>query len=194
MRIASVVTAVGLAAAAFALPAAAQNAGGWYIGYTAGQSKYNLNCTGTCSDTGAGITLFAGVGVHPNIAVEFGYGDLGKSTFANCAGANTAGCNVRATAWQVSGLGSWWFGPGQEFGVYGRLGAYTGDLKSTTPSTGAEVKHGTTNAIYGLGGQWNVSKSFGARVEWTRYQSMGGGGFNTNADVDLIALGLLYKF
>jgi OOP family OmpA-OmpF porin len=186
MRIASVVTAVGLAAAAFALPAAAQNVGGWYIGYTAGQSKYNLDCTGTCSDTGAGFTLFGGVGLHPNIAVEFGYGDMGKSTF----GAS----NVRATNLQVSGVGSWWFGSGQQFGVYGRLGAYTGELKATTPSTGGEIKHGTTNAMYGIGGQYNLSKSLGARLEWTRYQSMGGGGFNTSADVDLIAIGLLYKF
>src|ERR1043165_5631689 len=81
MRIASVVTALGLAAAAFAMPAAAQNAGKWYIGYSAGQSKYNLNCTGTCSDTGAGWTAFAGVGLHPNVALEFGYGDMGKTTF-----------------------------------------------------------------------------------------------------------------
>ena len=47
---------------------------------------------------------------------------------------------------------------------------------------------------YGLGGQWNLSSKFGARVEWTRFASMGGGGFNQSADVDLIALGLLYKF
>ena len=186
MRIASVVTALGLAAAAFAMPAAAQNAGGFYIGYSAGQSKYNLNCTGTCSENGAGYTLFAGIGLHPNIAVEFGYGDMGKSTF----GAS----NVRATLWQVSGVGSWWFGSRQQFGAYGRLGAYTGDLKATTPSTGAELKHGTTNLEYGLGGQWNLSSKFGARLEWTRFSGMGGGAFNQTSDVDLIALGLLYKF
>ena len=61
MRIASVVTAFGLAAAVFAMPAAAQKAGGFYIGYTAGQSKYNLNCTGTCSENGAGYTVFGGI-------------------------------------------------------------------------------------------------------------------------------------
>src|SRR5260221_1893535 len=101
MRIASVVTVVGLAAAAFALPAAAQGKG-WYLGYNAGQSKYNFTCTGTCKDTGAGYSLFAGVGVHPNIAVEFGYADLGKSTFS--------GANLRANLCEVSGLGSWLFG------------------------------------------------------------------------------------
>ena len=186
MRIASIVTAFGLAAAVFAMPAAAQKAGGFYIGYTAGQSKYNLNCTGTCSENGAGYTVFGGIGLHPNIAVEFGYGDMGKSTFGSS--------NVRATLWQVSGVGSWWFGARQQFGVYGRLGAYTGDLKATTPSTGTEVKHGTTNVEYGLGGQWNLSSKIGARLEWTRFASMGGGGFNQSADVDLIALGLLYKF
>src|SRR5258706_2858819 len=185
MRIASVVTAVGLAAAAFALPAAAQGKG-WYIGYNAGQSKYNFNCTGSCSDTGAGYSLFAGVGVHPNIAVEFGYADLGKSTF----GAS----NLRANVWELSGLGSWLFGTRQQFGVFGRLGVYTGELKSTTPSTGAEIKHGTTDLTYGIGGQYNLSSKWGTRVEWQRFSKMGGGGFGVKNDVDLISLGILYKF
>src|SRR5260221_6024387 len=185
MRIASVVTAVGLAAAAFALPAAAQGKG-WYIGYNAGQSKYNFNCTGTCSDTGAGFSLFTGVGLHPNIALELGYADMGKSTF----GAS----NLRATLWELSGLGSWWFGTGQKFGVFGRLGIYTGQLKSTTPATAAEIKHGTTDLTYGIGGQYNLSSKWGTRIEWQRFASMGGGGFNTKQDVDLISLGILYKF
>jgi opacity protein-like surface antigen len=188
MRIASVVTALGLAAAAFAMPAAAQKAGGWYIGYNAGQSKYNLSCPAgsSCKDTGAGYSFFAGVNLHPNIAAEFGYTDLGKTTFGPS--------NLRANVWHASAVGSWWFGPRQTFGVYGRLGAYTGDLKATAPSTGAEIKHGSTNLLYGVGGQWNLSTKFGARLEWERFASMGGGGFNQTGDVDLISLGLLYKF
>ena len=89
MRIASVVTVLGLLAAAFALPAAAQGRG-LYIGYMAGQSHYNgVNCSSNCNDTSAGYGLFAGVGLTPNIAVEGGYADLGKSTFGSS--------NVRAT-------------------------------------------------------------------------------------------------
>ncbi len=186
MRIASVITALGLMAAVFALPASAQSPGGWYLGYKAGQSKYNFSCTGNCSDTGAGYGFFAGVGLHPNVALEGGYTDLGKTTF----GAS----NLRAQVWELSGLGTWWFGPRQQFGVYGRLGLYTGDLKSTTPSTGAEMKHGTTTLTYGIGGQYNLSSKFGARAEWQRYAGMGGGGFGVKEDVDLLALSLLYKF
>ena len=183
MRIASVITAFGLAA--FALPAAAQGTG-WYLGYKAGQSKYNFDCTGTCSDTGAGFGLFAGVGLHRNVALEFGYADLGKTTFGNS--------NVRANLWEASALGSWWFGPRQQFGVYGRLGAYTGDLKQTVPSAGTETKHGTTNLTYGIGGQYNLSSRWAARLEWQRYAAMGGGGFHTKTDVDLLGLGITYHF
>jgi len=185
MRIASVLAAVGLAAAAFALPAAAQNKG-FYIGYNAGQSKYNFNCTGTCSDTGGGYTLFAGFGLHPNVAAEFGYTDLGKSTFGSA--------NLRAQMWHGAAVGTWWFGSQQQFGAFGRLGVYTGDAKATVPSTGGETKHGTTDLLYGLGGQWNLSSKFGARLEWMRFTGVGGGGFNQTGDVDLLALGLLYKF
>ena len=56
------------------------------------------------------------------------------------------------------------------------------------------MKHGTTNVTYGLGGQWNLSSKFGARLEWQRYAGMGGGGYSEKSDVDLIALGLLYHF
>lgn len=183
MRIASVITAFGLAATAFALPAAAQTSG-WYVGYKAGQSKYNFNCTGTCSDTGAAFGLFAGVGVHPNVALEFGYADFGKTTFGSQ--------NLRASAWEASAVGSWWFS--QELGVYGRLGFYNGDMRGTTPSTGAEVKHGTTDVTYGIGGQYNTSARFGARLEWQRYSGVGGGGFGVKNDIDLFSIGLIYKF
>ena len=185
MRIASVVTAVGLVAAAFALPAAAQGRG-LYLGYNAGQSKYNFSCTGTCKDTGAGYSLFAGLGLHPNVALEFGYADLGKTTFGSS--------NLRAQVWELSGLGSWWFGTAQQFGVFGRLGVYTGELKSSTPSTGAEIKHGTTDLTYGIGGQYNLSRRWGTRLEWQRFSKMGGGGFGVKNDVDLLSLGILYKF
>jgi len=186
MRIASVVTALGVAAAAFALPAAAQNKGGWYIGYNAGQSKYNFSCTGNCSDTGAGFSLFGGVGLHPNVALEFGYADLGKSTF----GAS----NIRANVWELSGLGQWRFGTRRQFGVFGRLGLYSGELKATTPSTSAEIKHGTTDLTYGIGAVYDLSSKWATRAEWQRFANMGGGGFNVKADVDLLSLGILYKF
>jgi OOP family OmpA-OmpF porin len=194
MRIASIVTALGLAAAAFTLPAAAQTPGGWYLGFKSGQSKYNFNCSGTCDDKGAAYGFFAGVGLHPNIALEGGWTDLGRTTFGNCSGPNTAGCNLRAQVWELSGLGSWWFGPAQKFGVYGRLGVYNGDLKQNTPSTGAETKHGNTDLTFGIGGAYNLSRRFTGRLEWQRYSKMGGGGFGVKDDVDLFNIALLYKF
>lgn len=186
MKKTSVIAVLALAAAAFALPAAAQTRT-WYAGFQAGQSHYNLSpCTSPCDDKGTGLKFYGGVGLHPNIALEFAYADLGRTTFGPS--------NVRANVWEVSGVGSWWFGQKQNLGVYGRLGAYTGDLKATTPSTGAEVKHGTTDLTYGIGGQMNLSRALGARVEWQRYSGMGGGGFGQKSDVDLLSVGLLFKF
>src|SRR3954469_1616168 len=186
MRIASVVTVLGLLAAAFALPAAAQGRG-LYIGYMAGQSHYNgVNCSSNCNDTSAGYGLLAGMGITPNIAIEGGHADMGKSTFGSS--------HLRATLWEVSGLGSWWFGARQQFGVYGRLGIYTGNLKATSPSTGAETKQGTTDLTYGIGAQYNLSSKFGTRIEWQRFAAMGGGAFSSKVDVDLISLGITYKF
>lgn len=187
MKRSTVVAFAGLAAAVLALPAAAQT----YIGFNAGQSDYKFsNCGNPCDSKGKALKFFGGMQLHPNVAVEVGYTDLGKTTFGTA--------NRKANAWEVSGVGSWGIPIGQATGmrlaVLGRLGIYTGDLKATVPSTGGETKHGTTSLTFGFGAQADLSRALGVRAEWQRFSKMGGGGFGEKGDIDALSVGVLWRF
>ena len=183
----SIIAAIGLAAAVVAMPAAAQTA---YIGFGAGQSKFNFSgCTSPCDDKGSAFKLFGGYQFNRYVAAEFAYNDFGKGTFGSA--------NIEATAWELSAVGTWGVPLGAQgigLSVLGRLGVYNGDAKATVPSTGAEAKHGTTDLTYGLGVQADLSRVIAVRAEWQRFSKMGGGGLGEKADVDLLSVSGLFRF
>jgi OOP family OmpA-OmpF porin len=189
MKSTAVIAVLGLAAAAFALPAAAQTRGG-YLGFAAGQSSYKFpSCTSPCDKEGRDYRLFGGFQLNRFAAVELGYQDMGKATFGPT--------QLKAWAWDLSAIGMWGVPltpGGMGLSVLGRLGVYNGELKAVTPSTGAEVKHGTTDLTYGLGLQLDLSRVLGARVEWQRFSKMGGGGVGSKNDVDALTVGALLRF
>ncbi|HYR36352.1 MAG TPA: outer membrane beta-barrel protein [Burkholderiales bacterium] len=187
MKGTAIVAVLGLAAAAFAGPAAAQNG---YLGFSAGQSKFRFSgCDSPCDDKGKAYKLFGGYQFNRYAAIEAGYSDFGKATFGSA--------EVKANAWEVSGVGTWGIpigAGGMGFSVLGRLGIYNGDVKATVPSTGAEAKHGTTDLTFGLGLQVDLSRIIAVRGEWQRFSKMGGGSLGEKADVDALSVGALWRF
>jgi OOP family OmpA-OmpF porin len=190
MKRMAIAAVVGLAAALAAGSAAAQTTPTAYLGFGAGQSKYNFSgCSNPCDDKGKAFKLFGGYQFNRYVAAEVGYSDMGKATF----GAS----EVRSTAWELSAVGTWGIPIGAKgigLGVLGRLGVYTGDAKATTPSTGAEVKHGTTDLTYGLGLQADLGRVIAVRLEGQRFAKMGGGGLGQKADVDVLSVSGLWRF
>jgi OOP family OmpA-OmpF porin len=187
MKSLGIIAALGLAAAAAAMPAAAQTA---YIGFGAGQSKFNFSdCSSPCDDKGSAFKLFGGYQFNRYIAAEFGYSDMGKGTFGSA--------NVKANAWELSAVGTWGIPlstGGIGLGLLGRLGVYNGEAKVTVPSTGEEVKHGTTDLTYGFGLHADLSRIIAVRAEWQRFAKMGGGGIGEKADVDVLSVSALWRF
>jgi len=187
MKSIGIIAAIGLAAAAVAMPAAAQSA---YIGFGAGQSKFNFSgCTSPCDDKGKAFKLFGGYQFNRYVAAEFGYSDLGKTTFGPA--------NIEANAWELSAVGTWGVPMntgGIGLGLLGRLGVYNGEAKGTIPSIGAEAKHGTTDLTFGLGLQADLSRIIAVRAEWQRFSKMGGGGLGEKADIDVISVSGLFRF
>src|SRR5690349_18520882 len=92
MKTTAVIALVGLAASAFTLPAAAQNA--FYAGASIGQSTARDFCNGL---SGPGVS-----------------------------------CDDQATAFDLTGVGSWSFA--SQFSVFGRFGFYRSDVKSDARS------------------------------------------------------------
>jgi OOP family OmpA-OmpF porin len=190
MKSTAIIAALGLAAAALAAPAAAQTARGGYLGFGAGQSDFKFGCpTGPCDSKGRDYKLFGGFQLNRFAALEVGYNDMGKTVFGSS--------RLKATAFEVSGVGTWGvpLSPGgMGLSVLGRLGIYNGDVKSETPSTGAEVKHGTTDLTFGFGAQADLSRILAVRGEWQRFSKMGGGGLGTKADIDTLTVSALWRF
>jgi OmpA-OmpF porin, OOP family len=186
------VAVVGLAAAAFALPAAAQmrtpSLSSVYVGGSLGQTKHNVTCVGCTGtdDKDTGFRLFAGYQINRNFAAELGYADLGKAKLT----AGAASSEIDATAWDLSAIGAWPIG---QFSIFGRLGAYHGERKvsgNALTVSGSESKTGLT---FGVGGQYDFNRNLGLRLEWQRYAKMKTAG-GAEGDVDNLSLGVLWRF
>lgn len=193
----SAVVALGLAAATFALPAAAQlRATGFYLGGSIGQAKAKDFCDGvggpgvSCDDKDTAWKLFAGYQFHPNVAVELGYADLGKAK----ASGSGAEVSDEATAWDLTAVASWPLV--NQFSIYGRFGGYHGTVKSKASVTGlgsASEDKSTTDITFGVGARYDITRNFGIRAEWQRYADMKDA-FDEKSNVDVMSIGVLYRF
>jgi OmpA-OmpF porin, OOP family len=180
---------VGLAAAAVALPASAQqrfDSSAAYLGLSVGQAKFSDACEGasalgvTCDNKDTAFRIFGGYQFHPNIAVELGYADLGKATASGPGGTASA----EASAFDLVGVLSW--PVGNAFSVYGKLGLYHGEVEGGGALGGSSDSG--TDLTYGLGAQFNVGRNVGLRAEWQRYNDVSG------SDIDVLSIGVLYRF
>lgn len=192
MNTKATVAILGIAAAAFALPAAAQmsmpSLSSAYVGGSLGQSKMKLDCTGlsNCDDKDTAWRIFGGFQINRNFSAELGYSDLGKAKFT----APGVDGKFEASAFDLSAIGAWPIA--NEFSVFGRLGVYEGKVKvgGTGVISSDKNKAGLT---FGLGGQYDFNRNLGLRLEWQRYAKMdsGAGG---KSDVDSFSIGALWRF
>jgi OmpA-OmpF porin, OOP family len=191
MKSKSLIAILGLAAASFALPAAAQmSMSSAYIGGNIGQSKTHIDCEGlTCDDKDTSFKLFAGYQFNRNFAAEFGYTDLGKATVTGPGGTD----EFKGTAWELSALGI--LPVMNQLSLFGRLGAYYGEGKLSGPDHGNKK---TTNVTWGFGVQYDFNRNLGVRGEWQRYSKLKFhndiNGAEADGDVDTLSVGIVYRF
>jgi OOP family OmpA-OmpF porin len=160
---------VGLTAAVFALPAAAQaDSTGLYVGASIGQSKLR-DCDG-CDNKDTAWRLLGGYQLNRNFSAEVGYHNLGQFG------------GTKINAWELVGVGL--FPVANQFGVYGKLGAHHSELKDG----GSETGNGLT---YGLGLQYDIMPAVALRGEWQRYDKVGG---VSDVKMDVLSIGALWRF
>jgi OmpA-OmpF porin, OOP family len=180
---------LGLASAmAFAGPAFAQDQG-WYIGASLGQSKAKDGCddvVGSCDDKDSAWRILGGYQFNKNLAVEFGYTDLGE-----VSGDETGfgAFSVESNVFELVAVGSWPFA--DKFSLYGKLGLYRGDTDAS--AAGISVSESNTDLTYGIGLRWDFTKNLGARLEYQIYGDVGGGDIG-ESDAEVISLGVIWKF
>jgi opacity protein-like surface antigen len=82
---------------------------------------------------------------------------------------------------------------GDNFQLYGKFGAYFGETDTVNDFGSAGTTSGADSNIdltYGLGVQYALTKQWGVRAEWQRYQDMSSG----SVDLDAVTIGVVYRF
>ncbi len=118
------------------------------------------------SEEDTAFKIIGGYQFHRNIAVEAGYGLL----------FDKGGAEVTALEIVAVGL----FPVMDRLSVIGKLGFANVDVET---SVGSADK---TELTYGLGVQYDFTRNLGARAQWQRY--------DTDQEVDLLSIGIVYRF
>jgi OOP family OmpA-OmpF porin len=174
---------LGLAAAAFAGQAAAQDEG-YYLGASVGESQFRKSCSGitaACDDKDLGWRVFGGYHLNRIFSVEVGYANLGEATTS---------ADVREVkALDVSAIGGYHFTP--EFALLARIGMYRGQTtRSTVLGTAGDHNTGFT---YGLGLRYAFTRGLALRAEWQQYESAGGAATGKD-NVGALSAGVVVSF
>lgn len=182
--------AVLLAASALSIPAYAADTG-WYLFGDVGQTKFkNIDTTGipnpSVDDTDTGFRLGGGYMFHKNFGAEIAYVDLGKATVSS--GGATAEAKASGEVLAVVGV----LPLGQQFSLLARVGFINATVKLSGP--GGSVDSTDVKSTYGIGAAFNFNPQLGVRVGFDRYSKLGDSNTTGESDVDMISLGVVYKF
>lgn len=185
---------------------------GMYVGISAGESQSTIdNVRITQGLLGSGLTTttlsedrkdpgykaYLGFPINPNWAVEFGYFDLGRFGF----NATTAPAGTLTGTTRIQGLNLDLVATlpiTEQWSLLGRVGAAYAETQDNFTRTGAVTvvdpnpSKRETNYKYGFGTQYAVTPAITLRLEAERYRV--NDAINNRGDVDLITLGLVYRF
>lgn len=179
---------LGVQQAAFAAGA------GWFGGITTGVRAVdfdNRNFSGTIDDSLRSRKIYGAYQFNRLVGVEMG-AEMGRLQLRDqgLVEPGSLAPGLRPKGWQFSGVGT--VSVGQKLGVFGRLGAYRGEL-DLSPSQ-ASAADGKTKATYGVGLMYDFSENFRVQGGWDRYRLGNEAAAATPGDVDLLTIGLKYKF
>ena len=197
-------TAKAVAAAALAIliatPAWSQDAG-FYLGASIGQSKAKDTCDDSgafsCDDTDTAWKIFAGYQFNRHLAVEAGYTDLGEVSLSAASATSSVRGTIELSAFELMAVGS--FPVADRFSLYGKLGLYRAEteqklqvtLGTLTVSDNKTEKN--ADLTFAFGARFDITRNLGVRAEWQRYLDVGGGEIGED-DVDVLSVGLLFRF
>ena len=212
-RLSKTVGALGLVGCAvIASPNAVADDSGWYMGGNIGQSRATIDdarITGSLAgftstsiaddNRNTGYKLFGGYRFNKNFALEGGYFDLGKFgyTATTVLPAGTLIGNTKLDGLNHDAVGI--LPITGKISVFGRIGMNYAEAKDSFSNTGAVPvpanpnpnKH-ETNPKVGIGLQYDFTGSLGMRAEAERYRI--NDAIGNRGDVDLISIGLVYRF
>ncbi len=160
-----------------------------FVGASVGLSRSDFWCPAatSCDDSDLAWKIYGGLEVNEYISMEFGYADMGEVEYT---GAQTGTREVAGVTMHV--VGTYALTPNFSLLASGGLNFLSTDVKGTVAAEDTDVAWS-----FGLGAQYNFTKSVGLRMEWERYFEVGSSNFNGGtgeADIDLISAGVVFKF
>jgi OOP family OmpA-OmpF porin len=188
----------------------------WSVGAGLGGSNTKFN-TGDFSagspllsesqdKTKTAFKLFGGYDFTKNWGIEAGYADFGKpeykytGTGALAGGAGQA--EMKESAWFAEGKGT--YPINDQFNIFGKLGlTYNkASLHATSNNAALNAAAGfpytasksRSQAVFGVGGEFNASKNIGIRLEYENFGNFGDANTTGRTKVDMWSFGIAYKF
>jgi OmpA-OmpF porin, OOP family len=199
-------------AAMFAGPYALADDAGWYAGADVGRSQAKIDdaritsgllgagfaTTGISDrDRDTGYKVFGGYQFNRNFALEAGYFDLGKFGYtATTTPAGTLDGSIKLKGFNLDLVGT--LPLAAKFSVFGRVGVADAQARDNFSGTGAvnvtnpSPSQRATNLKYGLGLQYDLTRSLATRIEGERYRIDDAVG--NKGDINLISVGVVYRF
>lgn len=96
----------------------------------------------------------------------------------------------RKQGWQVLGVGT--MPLSKSVGLFGKLGAY--QWGAETNPTIAGLSETEPQPTYGLGLKYDLTRNLSVSGEWDRYRLGPNSGVPADSDIDLLSVGLKYRF
>ncbi|MDP1671734.1 MAG: outer membrane beta-barrel protein, partial [Burkholderiales bacterium] len=140
-------------------------------------------------DPGA-IRVAGGYHFNPNFAVEAGLMAVGDSTLNDSTGSVT----YAQSSLQASGV---IFLPlGDKFKLFGKLGVASnyGKMTGTGSYSTVDASTTTTNAMYGIGGQFNFTQLVGMRVQYEKFGKSKAASSAPGVDLARFSAGVVFSF
>ncbi len=170
-------------------------ADGFYGALDIGRSTNKDSCAGaaavgvSCTDSGTAFRIGGGYQFTPMWGVEVDYGVLASSK----ASLGALNSELKPKSLQVAATGK--FPIANEFSVIGRVGIARNSTDFSS-NTGAAAQSSTsTKVAYGIGVQYDFSKSMGVRAQ---YENLGEisdpTATSTTYKVSMISAGLVFSF
>lgn len=183
-------------------------AGGFYGAVDLGQATAKGACSGlptgySCTDSDTAFRFGGGYQFTPNVGVEANYGILGSGKVSGSVTVGgvtyTDSIEAKFTTLQIAAIGT--FPVANSFYLLGKLGIAqtTQDLswayRATNGTSGSGSDSKTdTNLAYGIGAQFDISKTVGVRA---MYENLGESGDDVNTakvKLSLLSAGVVFKF
>ena len=166
---------------------------GWYAGASIGQTSVDIDGSAfqEINDTDTGWKLYMGYRFLRYFALEGAYAALGESSVKSPAISLKTEVNDTLYLAAVGMLPL-----GDRFVVFGKVGIFSAETDAVACVLGACANENERQDgwMYGVGLDFFFARQWGVRAEWERFTNVGSDQTPGNKDVDLISVGVIYRF